>query len=102
MEDWEYWRYLYRDFINASISEPKRAGIWEHGKNKYEEYDQKIDLLSEISSDSISYTEVSDIILEMILLTFNYTHGQSLTHSEFSGNHTYIASAILSIRIVIQ
>ena len=95
MEGWEDWRYLYREFINASTSEPKRAGMWEYGKNEYDEYNQKIDLLSEISSDSIRYTDVHDIVLEMILLTFNYAHGQSLTHSEFSGNHTYIASAII-------
>ena len=89
MEEWEDWRYLYREFINASTSEPKRA------QNEYKEYDQKIDLLSAISSESISYINVNDIILEMILRTFNYTHGQSLTHSEFLGNYTYITSTLV-------
>ena len=89
MEDWEDWRYLYREVIFANISEPTRA------EKEYAECDQKIELLSEISSDSISYIEVKDIILEMILLTFNYTHSLSLTHSEFLGNCSYIISTLM-------
>ena len=96
MEEWEDWRYLYRKFINASTSEPIRA------EKEYEAYDQKIDLLSEISSNSIRYTDVNDIIQKMILLTFNHTHGQSLTHSEFLGNCEYITNTlVLKVQIYI-
>ena len=83
MEDWEDWRYLYRRSIFGSTSEPT---IY----NKENEVsDQKIDLLSEISSDFISYTDVKDIIQEMILLTFNCTHNELLTTSVFLGKYTY-------------
>ena len=72
-------RYLYRKFIYAHISAPTRI------HNEYKEYSQKINLFSEITSDAIPYTVLMDIIPEIILLAYNYTHGQCLTYTEFSG-----------------
>ena len=81
MKDWEDWRSIYGKFIFASISEPTRI------LNEFEAWDQKIDLLSEITSDFISYSDLNDIVQELFLLTFNYTHGQYLTQTEFLGNY---------------
>ena len=84
MDEWEDWRYLYRTFIFASISEPVRI------TKEYEEWDQKIELFSEISNDSICYEDLKAIIQETIVLTFNYTHGQSLNAREFLGNFLFL------------
>ena len=95
MDEWEDWKYLYRTFIFASISEPLRI------TKDYETWDNKIELFSEISSDSISYEDLKAIIQEIIVLTFNYTHGQSLKAREFLGSFLYYYIYFRDIALII-
>ena len=83
--DWEDWNFIYRKILYATISSPSCPDTFWLQPGVKKEWDLKIELFTEIMSDSLSYEDSIDIVEELFQLTFNYTHGQTMTLSEFSG-----------------
>ena len=83
--DWEDWNFIYRKFIYATISSPSCPDTFWLQLGAKKEWDLKIELFTEIMSDSLSYEDSIDIVEVIFQLTFNYIHGQTMTLSEFSG-----------------
>ena len=83
--DWEDWNFIYRKFIYATISPPSCPDTFWLQLGAKNEWDLKIELFTEIMSDSLSYEDSIDIVEVIFQLTFNYIHGQIMTLSEFSG-----------------
>ena len=88
MENYDEWRRLFRNYIDADTSPPTRI------PEEYKSSDHQIKLISELCSAHISYDDSSKIITTILMAAFNFIHNQRFSYEDYISNNNYIRSRV--------